>query len=168
MSPRPRNILVVGSSVTHQSFAPMAMGDSGTSTVLTRYESMRLRSLCQSERTTARDLVQHNRWIYPCYRTVSTEHKQRWMRWWCTAPSNHLEKVIDMAGLYVEGSVPLWMKPCQEYWTVAITFHTALVYIKQGWPTQNIPRATRDVDNLDRTTHSMIARKDKVNNYIAM
>ena len=33
------------------------MGDSGTSTVLTRYESMRLRTLRQSERTTATDPV---------------------------------------------------------------------------------------------------------------
>ena len=31
---------------------------------LTRYESMRLRSLRLSERTTARDTVQHKRWIY--------------------------------------------------------------------------------------------------------
>ena len=31
------------------------MGDSGTSTVLARYESMQLRSLRQSGRTTARD-----------------------------------------------------------------------------------------------------------------
>ena len=30
-------------------------------------ESMRLRSLRQSERTTARDPVQHKRWTYPCY-----------------------------------------------------------------------------------------------------
>ena len=37
------------------------MGDSGTSRVLIRYESMRLRSLRQSERTTARDQVQHKR-----------------------------------------------------------------------------------------------------------
>ena len=30
-------------------------------------ESMWSRSLRQSERTTARDLVQHKRWTYPCY-----------------------------------------------------------------------------------------------------
>ena len=41
----------------HGSLAPLTMGDSGTSTILTRYESMRLRSLHQSERTTARDPV---------------------------------------------------------------------------------------------------------------
>ena len=39
------------------------MGDCGTSTVLTRYESMRLRSFRQRKRTTARDPVQHKRWI---------------------------------------------------------------------------------------------------------
>ena len=45
----------------HEPLAPLEMGDRGTSTVLTRYESMRLRSLHQSERTTARDHVQHKR-----------------------------------------------------------------------------------------------------------
>ena len=35
-------------------------------TVLTRYESMILRSLRQSERTIARDPAQHNKWTYPC------------------------------------------------------------------------------------------------------
>ena len=39
-------------------------------------ESMRLRSLRQSERTTMRDPVQHKRWTYPCYRAVNTKHKQ--------------------------------------------------------------------------------------------
>ncbi|KAJ4450833.1 hypothetical protein ANN_02264 [Periplaneta americana] len=39
----------------------LAMGDSGTSSVLTRYEFMRLRSFHQSERTTARDPVQYQR-----------------------------------------------------------------------------------------------------------
>ena len=42
----------------HGTLAPLAMGDSGTSTVLTRYESIRLRSVRQRERTTARDPVQ--------------------------------------------------------------------------------------------------------------
>ena len=72
----------------HGSLAPLAMGNSGTSTVLTRYESMRLPSLCQSERTSARDQVQHKRRTYPCYRAVNTEHKERW----CTTPSIHLAK----------------------------------------------------------------------------
>ena len=58
-------------------------------------ESMRLQSLDQSERTTTRDPVQHKRWTYLCYRTVNTEHQQRWTRWWCTTPSKHLKKVIN-------------------------------------------------------------------------
>ena len=48
----------------HASLALLAMGDSGTSTVLTRYKSMRLRSLCQSERTNASDPVQDKRKNY--------------------------------------------------------------------------------------------------------
>ena len=34
----------------HGPLAPLAMGDSGTSTVLTRYDSMRLRSFCSSSK----------------------------------------------------------------------------------------------------------------------
>ena len=47
----------------HWPLALLEMRDPGTSTVLTRYESMRLRSLRQSERTTARDPVQQKRWL---------------------------------------------------------------------------------------------------------
>ena len=39
----------------HGPHAPLAMGGSGISTLVTRYESMRLQSLCHNERTTARD-----------------------------------------------------------------------------------------------------------------
>ena len=46
----------------HGPLALLVMGDSGTSTVLTRYESIRLQSLRQSERTIAKDPVQHKRW----------------------------------------------------------------------------------------------------------
>ena len=49
----------------HGSLAPLAMEDSGTSTLLSLHESIRLRSLRQSERTTARDTVQHKIWTYP-------------------------------------------------------------------------------------------------------
>ena len=69
---------------------PLAMGDSGTSTILTLYESMRLRSLRQSERISSRESVQQKRWTYPCYRAVNSERQQRWTRW-CTAPSKHFE-----------------------------------------------------------------------------
>ena len=71
----------------HRPLAPLAMGDTGTSTILTLYESMWLRSLRQSERTTMR-----KRWTYPCYRAVNTERQQRWTHWWCTTPSKHLAK----------------------------------------------------------------------------
>ena len=50
----------------------------------TRYKSMRLRSLRQSQSTTAGDPVQHNRWAYQCYRVVNAEHCERLTRLWCT------------------------------------------------------------------------------------
>ena len=56
----------------HGILVPMTMGDSGTSTVLTRYKPLPFRSLRQSERNTARDLIQHRIWTYPCYRAVNT------------------------------------------------------------------------------------------------
>ena len=62
----------------HRSLALLAMGDSRT--ILTQYESMQLRSLHQSERTTVRDPVQLKRWTYLWYRAVNTEHNQWWMR----------------------------------------------------------------------------------------
>ena len=37
-------------------------------------ESMPVRSLCQSQRSTARDRVQHRRWTYPWYRVIDTKH----------------------------------------------------------------------------------------------
>ena len=76
----------------HGPLAPLAMGDSGTSTVLTRYDSMRLQSLSPSERTTARYPVQHKRWTYPCYRALNTEHQQIRKRWCCTTSSKNLAK----------------------------------------------------------------------------
>ena len=76
----------------HGSLALLSMGDSGTSTILTQYESMQLWSLHQSERTTARDPVQHKRWTYPCHKAVNTEYQQRWTCWWCMTPSKHLAR----------------------------------------------------------------------------
>ena len=49
-------------------------------------------TLLQSERTTARDSVQHKRWTYLFYRTVNTGSQQRWTRWWCTTPYKHFSK----------------------------------------------------------------------------
>ena len=71
----------------HGPLVLLAMGESGTATVLTRY----MISL-PIERTTARNSVQHKRRTYPCYRAVITEHQQRWTHWWCTIPSQHLAK----------------------------------------------------------------------------
>ena len=45
----------------HGHLAPLTMGDSVTSILFTRYESMRLRSLRQIERTTVRNPIQHKR-----------------------------------------------------------------------------------------------------------
>ena len=55
-------------------------------------ESMRLRSLRQSERITTKGPVQHKRWTYPCYRAANTKHQQKWTCWWWTTPSKHLAK----------------------------------------------------------------------------
>ena len=76
----------------HGPLMPLAIGDSETFTVLTRYESMLLWSLHQSEKTTERDPAQHKRWTYPCYSEVNTEHQQRWMHWLCTISSKYLAK----------------------------------------------------------------------------
>ena len=75
-----------------RTLVPLAICDSGTSTVLTQYEFMRLQYLRQSKRNTVRDPVHHKRCTYPCYRVVNMEHQQRWTRWWCTTPSKHLAK----------------------------------------------------------------------------
>ena len=48
----------------HGPLMQLALEYSGTSAVLIRYESMRLRSPRQSERTTERDSVQHKRWNF--------------------------------------------------------------------------------------------------------
>ena len=125
----------------HRPFAPLAMGDSRTSTVLTRYESMRLRSFRQSERTTLKDPVQHKRWTYLRFRAVNTEHQQRWTCWWCTKPSKHLKKG-DKYGrrLYWRyiNVVPLWIKPCDckefqmHWWCMTPSKHWQKVINKGG------------------------------------
>ena len=74
----------------HGPLALLAIGDSGTFTVYTRYESMQLWYLRQSERTAAMDPVQCKRWTYSCYRAVNMEYQEKWTRWWCTMPSKHL------------------------------------------------------------------------------
>ena len=53
-------------SCCHGHLAPLTMGNSGTPTVLTRYEDMRFWCLRQSEITSAMDPVQHKRWTHTC------------------------------------------------------------------------------------------------------
>ena len=48
-------------AAAHRHLALLAVGDSVTSTVLAQKESMRLQSLRQIERTTAKDPVHHKR-----------------------------------------------------------------------------------------------------------
>ena len=67
-------------------------------------ESMRLRSLCRSERTTARDPVQHKIWIYPCYRAVNTEHYKNGRTGGARRLPNIWQKVINKGGDYIEGT----------------------------------------------------------------
>ena len=81
----------------HGPLVLLVMGDSGTSTALTWYESMWLWCLHQSERAIARDPVQHKRGTYLCYRAINMEHQQWWMHCWCKMPSKHLTK-----GDYIE------------------------------------------------------------------
>ena len=76
----------------HGPLVLLAMEDFGTSTVLTRYENMRLQSLRQSERTTVREPVQCKRWTNSRYRAVKTERQQISALWWCTRPFKHLAK----------------------------------------------------------------------------
>ena len=77
------------------------MGDSGTSTAFTRCKAMRLRSLRQSERTTASNPAQHMRWIYQCSRGGKYETSIRWTRWWYWHLPNIWYKVINKGGVTI-------------------------------------------------------------------
>ena len=69
--------------------APLAMGDSGTSTIITRYESMRLWSLRQSERTSAKEtFCTRNELVRAIGRSIRNINKDG--RWFCTTPSKYL------------------------------------------------------------------------------
>ena len=79
------------------------MGDSGTSTVLTRYESMRLRSLHHGERPTERDPVQHrNEFIRAIGRSIWNINKDRHADDVRRLP-NIWQKVMNNEGAYIEG-----------------------------------------------------------------
>ena len=77
----------------HRPLAPLAKGDSGISTVLTRWvhaitiSSPKWKNHCEEPGAT-----QEMNLSILIYRTVNTEHQQRWTRWWCTTPSKHLAK----------------------------------------------------------------------------
>ena len=98
----------------HGPLAPLAIEDFGTSTVLTRYESMRLRSFRQGERTIAREPVQHKRWTYPCYRGQY-------------GTATKMDALMSAFQTFGKRWLPLWIKPCHKYQTVAITFFQSLV-----------------------------------------
>ena len=80
------------------------MGDSGTSTVLTRYESMQLRSLRQTEKTTARDPVEHrDELISIIVRSIRNMNKDGRADGVRRLPSIW-QKVMNKGGDYIEGT----------------------------------------------------------------
>ena len=84
-------------------------------------------NLRPSERTTARNPVQHKRWAYPCsIRNINKVESADGVR----RLPNIWQKVINngAAILKVHNIAPLWIKTCRKYRTVAITFYPALVY----------------------------------------
>ena len=110
----------------HGPLASLAMGDSGTSTVLTRYEPMQLQSLRLSERTTGRGPVL----IHAIGWSIQNINKDGHVDGvWCLP--NIWQKVINKEGeqLYWRyiNVVSLGIKPWQKYWTVAIAFYPKVV-----------------------------------------
>ena len=93
----------------HGPLAPLAMGDSGTPTLLTRYGSLR-----QSERTTARDQVQHRRCSCPCYRAVNTGTSTKFVAlmvygaYWIFGKRWYVRGRLYWRYINV---APLWIKP---------------------------------------------------------
>ena len=81
------------------------MRNSGTSTVPTRHESIRLRSLHQSERTTAGDPVQHKRETYPGYKAANTGHQRSGRADGVRRFPNIWQNVINKGGESTEGTV---------------------------------------------------------------
>ena len=66
-------------------------------------ESMWLQSLCQSERTTARNLMQHKRWIYLCYRITLTKIDALTV-YWCLPNIWQKVKNKGEGDNYIEGT----------------------------------------------------------------
>ena len=123
----------LNSCCCHGPLAPLAMGDYvDLCTILTRYESMQLRSLRQSERTTARDPIQHKRWTYPCrgpsIRNINKYGHADGVR---HLPNIWHKMIIGVE--YIEGTYMvylLWIKLCHKYRTVAIIFYPTHVNIQ--------------------------------------
>ena len=95
----------------HGPLAPLTMGDSGTSTVLTRYETMPLQSLRQSERTTARDRYNTRdkpiRAIGRSIRNINKDGRTDGVR----RLPNIWQKIINKGDDYIEGTHMLY--PCE-------------------------------------------------------
>ena len=96
--------------------------------------SMRLRSLLQGERTTARDPVKHKRWIYSCnraaIRNINKDGRADGVRCLPNIWLKVINKGPTILAVYECCTVPLWIKPCQKYWAVAITLYSTLVLNK--------------------------------------
>ena len=94
---------------------------------------MRLRSLRQNERTTAKDPAGYNtrdkliRAIERSMRNINKDGRADGIR----RLPNIWQKVINKGVQYwgYTNVVPLWMKPCQKYQTVSITFHPTFLFI---------------------------------------
>jgi hypothetical protein len=106
------------------------MMNTGTSSVLTRYESVRLWSLPQNEGITVRGTLQHKRGHYSCCSAVTAGQHQKWTYWWCTT------LYINLAdgGNYIE-RMQVWLPQVimsfQIYRGVATNFYPTPVRTAQ-------------------------------------
>jgi hypothetical protein len=89
--------------------SPLAMGDTRISAIISRYQSVRLWSLRQIGRTTARDKLRYKRGYYASCRAVTAGHQQKWTRRWCTKPSTNLAQCGTHGGDYIEG-ICVWTR----------------------------------------------------------
>ena len=82
----------------HGPLVPLAMGDSGTSTIFTWYESMVIMISLPKWKNHCEEPSITQRWIYTCYRVVNTEHHEDG----CADGERHLpniwQKVINKEG----------------------------------------------------------------------
>ena len=65
---------------------------------------------------------------------LGTRYNTRWTRWWCMTPSKQSSrgdkycKGATVLKVHTVNAVPLWIKPCRKYQSVAITFYPILVF----------------------------------------